>query len=271
MGSETPTHFKKQRSCDMKFSLCIGAYPGKDVIYHLEKIKEHGFHGLEYYNWWDLDLIKVAQEQDRIGVGIIATCTRFFNLVDSNYRNEYIHHLQATIDACHILGTKKIITQTGNVIEGISREEQRNAMVETLKQCAILCEQAGVTLEVEPLNGLVDHPGHFLQRSDEAVEIIDRVDSTAVKLVFDVYHQQVTEGNVIHNAINYRGRISHYHIADNPGRKQPGTGELNYINILKAIKDTGYDGYVGLECGYTINTDSALARFKEEILEKVPL
>lgn len=253
----------------MKYSLCIGAYPGQDAVYHLEKIKEHGFHGLEYYSWWDLDLAQIAKEQERIGVGIIATCTRYFNLVDPRYREKFISNLKDTIKACQILDSKSIITQTGNVVEGVSRENQRQAMVETLKQCAPLCEEAGVTLEVEPLNGLVDHEGHFLQYSDEAVDVIDQVDSPNVKLVFDVYHQQITEGNVIRNATNYVERINHYHIADNPGRKQPGTGELNYINILKAIKKTGFDGYIGLECGYTKETDDALEELKQSILHHI--
>lgn len=253
----------------MKYSLCIGAYPGQDAVYHLEKIKERGFHGLEYYSWWDLDLAQIAKEQERIGVGIIATCTRYFNLVDPRYREKFISNLKDTIKACQILDSKSIITQTGNVVEGVSRENQRQAMVETLKQCAPLCEEAGVTLEVEPLNGLVDHEGHFLQYSDEAVDVIDQVDSPNVKLVFDVYHQQITEGNVIRNATNYVERINHYHIADNPGRKQPGTGELNYINILKAIKKTGFDGYIGLECGYTKETDDALEELKQSILHHI--
>lgn len=253
----------------MKFSLCIGAYKGKDVIYHLEKVKEHGFHGLEYYAWWELDLDQVAKEQERIGVGINATCTRFFNLVDETKREEYIEGLKQTIAACKKLGVKSIISQTGNEIKGLPREVQRRAMVETLKRCAPLCEEAGVVLELEPLNGLVDHAGHYLQRSDEAAEIIDQVGSPHVKLVFDVYHQQITEGNVIRNATRYSDRINHYHIADNPGRKQPGTGELNYVNILKAIKETGYQGFIGLECGYTVDTDQALNDFKERILSQV--
>lgn len=124
-------------------------------------------------------------------------------------------------------------------------------------------------LELEPLNGLVDHQGHFLQRSDESVDVIDQVGSPNVKLVFDVYHQQITEGNVIRNAVGYKDRINHYHIADNPGRKQPGTGELNYANILRSIKDSGFAGFVGLECGFTIDTDLAVRQFKDEILSKV--
>jgi hydroxypyruvate isomerase len=254
----------------MKYSLCIGAYPGRDIYYHLEKIKEHGFHGLEFYGWWTLgDLGPVAAAQERLGVGVIATCTRFFNLVDAGKRDEYVDGLKQTIEACRVLGVRSIITQTGNEMEGVPRDTQREAMVETLKRCAPLCEEAGVVLEVEPLNGLVNHKGHFLQRSDEASAVIDAVGSPNVKLVFDVYHQQITEGNVIRNATQLIDRINHYHIADNPGRKQPGTGELNYVNILRAIRETGFDGYVGLECGYTIDTDEALRQFKEHILANV--
>ncbi|MEK3890490.1 hydroxypyruvate isomerase family protein [Bacillus sp. FSL K6-3431] len=253
----------------MKFSLCIGAYPGKDIIYHLEKVKAHGFDGIEYYHWWDLELNQIAREQERIGAGIISTCTRYFNLVDPSKREEYLSGLKETITACKVLGTKAIITQTGNFIEGVERKTQYQAMIKTLKQCADLCEEANIVLEVEPLNGLVDHPGHFLQKSDEAIMMIDEVGSPNVKLVFDVYHQQITEGNVIRNATNYIQRINHYHIADNPGRNQPGTGELNYVHILKAIKNTGFDGFIGLECGYTIDTDQALKNFKENIIKNV--
>ncbi|MCU6710480.1 TIM barrel protein [Paenibacillus sp. J5C_2022] len=254
----------------MKFSLCIGAYSGKDVIYHLEKLKEHGLHGLEYYAWWDLgDLRRIAKEQERIGVGINATCTRFISLVDESLRDAYIAGVRDTIEACKMLNVTSIISQTGNELAGVPREDQRSVMVETLKHCAPLLEEAGIVLEVEPLNGLVDHKGHFLQRSDESVEVIDRVDSPNVKLVFDVYHQQITEGNVIRNATGYIDRINHFHIADNPGRKQPGTGELNYVNILTAIKQTGFSGFVGLECGYTIDTDEAVEQYKRDIITPV--
>ncbi|WP_248928507.1 TIM barrel protein [Paenibacillus hamazuiensis] len=254
----------------MNISLCIGAYKGQDALFHLEKIKEHGFQGLELYKWWELaDLRRFAAEQERIGVGVIATCTKFFNLVDETKRDTYIQALEETLEACRVLGVKSIITQTGGEMEGVPRDKQRAAMVETLKRCAVLCEKAGIVLEVEPLNGLVNHPGHFLQRSDEAAAVIDAVGSDHVKLVFDVYHQQITEGNVIRNASGYIGRINHFHIADNPGRMEPGTGELNYVNILKAIRNTGFDGFVGLECSYSIDTDEALDRFKREILAQV--
>ena len=171
----------------MNYSLCIGAYSGKDEIYHLEKVKEHGFHGLEYYAWWDMiDIKKTAKEQERIGVGISATCTKFISLVDESLRDAYLKGIQQTLEACRILNIRSVISQTGNVLEGIPRDIQRQTMVETLKRCAPLFEEAGIVLEVEPLNGLVDHHGHFLQRSDESVDVIDQVGSPNVKLVFDV-------------------------------------------------------------------------------------
>lgn len=233
-------------------------------------MKEHGFDGLEYYAWWKLnDLTKVAKEQERIGIGINATCTQFISLVDETLREEYIEGLRQTIEACKILNIKSIISQTGNVLDGVPRDVQRQVMVETMKRCAPMLEQSGMTMELEPLNGLIDHAGHFLQRSDESVDVIDQVNSPNVKLVFDVYHQQITEGNVIRNATNYIDRINHYHIADNPGRKQPGTGEMNYVNILKAIKETGFDGFVGLECGFTIDTDAAIEQYKNDVLSAI--
>lgn len=254
----------------MKYSLCIGAYPGKDEIYHLEKVKALGLNGLEYYAWWELDDLKrTAKAQDRLGVGIVATCTPFISLVDEERRDDYIDGVVRTIEACKTLGTRSIVSQTGNELAGVPRETQRETMIETLKRLAPQLEAADIVLELEPLNGLVDHKGHFLQRSDEAALIVDKVGSSHVKLVFDVYHQQITEGNVIRNAVAYRHRINHYHIADNPGRHQPGTGELNYVNILQAIKDTGFEGFVGIECGYTIDTDDAIEQFHEEIVARL--
>lgn len=256
----------------MKYAISAGAYKGKTVIELLEKVAEHGFHGLEYLNWRAVpDVRELVKAQDRLGVGVSAVCTTFFNLVDGSKREQYLEGLGQTLEFCKAAGRPSIITQTGQEMPGIAREKQKNDMVETLKRCAALCEAADVVLELEPLNGLVNHPGHFLQYSDESADVIDRVGSPYVKLVFDVYHQQITEGNVIRNAVAYRDRIHHFHIADNPGRKQPGTGELNYVNILKAIKETGFDGFVALECGYTIDTDEALDQFKRDILRHVEL
>jgi hydroxypyruvate isomerase len=253
----------------MKYSFCYGIYKDKDTVYHLEKVKEHGFHGLEHFHWQEIDINEVAKALSRIGVEISATSVPLCSLVDVKQRDLFLHGLKQTIEACQRLNIKNIISITGNELSDVSREAQRDTMVETLKQCAPLCEKADIVLEVEPLNGLVNHQGQYLQKSDEAASIIDRVNSPNVKMLFDIYHQQITEGNVTRNAIHHMGRIGHYHIADNPGRKQPGTGELNYLNILQALKNAGYNGYIGLECGFTIDTDEALSQFRRTLAEQI--
>jgi len=254
----------------MKLSICMGAYPGKDVYYHLGKVREHRFHGLEFYDWADLgDPAAFVKQLEAYDVVINSTCTPFFNLVDGSKADQYLDGIRRTAEACNILGIRSIISQTGDIIPGLSRETHIAQMVETLKRCAELLDRTDIVLELEPLNEL-NHPGHFLQRSDEAVQIIDAVGSRNVKLVFDVYHQQVAEGDVTRNLTNHLSRINHFHIADNPGRQQPGTGELNYVNILTAIQNTGFDGFVGLECGYTVDTDTALEQFRGDILSKLP-
>jgi hydroxypyruvate isomerase len=100
---------------------------------------------------------------------------------------------------------------------------------------------------VEPLNIAVNHKGYYLYSSAEGFDIIRAVGSPNVKLLYDIYHQQVTEGNLIQTITENIELIGHFHVADVPGRHEPGTGEINYANVLKAIDETGYNGYVGLE------------------------
>jgi len=100
---------------------------------------------------------------------------------------------------------------------------------------------------MEPLNTMVDHAGYFLASTDEGFEFIRRIGSPAVKLLFDIYHQQITEGNLINNITRHVDLIGYLHVADVPGRHEPGTGEINYLNVLRAAKGAGYTGLVGLE------------------------
>lgn len=110
-----------------------------------------------------------------------------------------------------------------------------------------MLEGSGVTLVIEPLNELIDHAGYYLIRSDEAFQIIDEVGSPAVKVVFDIYHQQISEGQLIANITANTSKIAHFHAAGNPGRHELTRGELNYPSIFAAIHETDFDGFVGLE------------------------
>ena len=110
-----------------------------------------------------------------------------------------------------------------------------------------MLEASGITLVIEPLNELIDHLGYYLVRSEEAFQIIDQVGSPNVKVVFDIYHQQISEGQLIANITSNIDKISHFHAAGNPGRHELTRGELHYPSIFDAISATGYRGFVGLE------------------------
>jgi hydroxypyruvate isomerase len=94
--------------------------------------------------------------------------------------------------------------------------------------------------------------GFYLVTTEQAVKMIKAVDSPNCKILFDIYHQQISEGNVIRNATENIDLIGHFHIGDNPGRREPGTGEINYDNVFRAIRDAGYNRYLAFECGRSV-------------------
>ena len=115
-----------------------------------------------------------------------------------------------------------------------------------------------MTLVIEPLNVLVNHKGHYLSTSTEGFQILGEVGSPNIQLLFDIYHQQITEGNLIQNITRNIEKIGHFHVADVPGRHEPGTGEINYSNVFGAIVKAGYTGFVGLEMWPTIDQATAI-------------
>ena len=119
--------------------------------------------------------------------------------------------------------------------------------MEGLREAAPFLEKAEVTLVIEPLNERVNHPGYYLVQSDEAFQIIDEVNSDNIKVVFDIYHQQISEGDLIENIRSNIDRIGHFHAAGNPGRHELQKGEIAYPYIFEQIQTAGFTGYVGLE------------------------
>jgi len=234
-------------------------------LQRLEKFAGIGFNHYEMWCWWDKNSDDITRARREYRIELAACCTRFVSLTDPAERQHYCDGLKDTIEFCRRHGTKTIISQVGNELPGVSRQEQHNSLVAGLQQAAKMLQGTDMQLVIEPLNLLVDHKGYYLSRSDEAAEIIRKVGSENVKMLFDVYHQQITEGNVTANLRQYADLIGHYHIAGVPGRHEPEIGELNYVNIIKAIIDTGYNGNIGLEF-FPANSDHAavLQSFREQ-------
>ncbi|MCR9116390.1 MAG: TIM barrel protein [bacterium] len=232
----------------MKPSVCIDAVlEGASLDDALNTVQQAGISAFEFWCWWEKDIAELIAARDARNMQIAACCTKFISLVDPATRNDYLQGLEESIAAASQLNCPTLISQVGDFRPGVSRDEQHACLVAGLKQAAPILESAGVTLVIEPLNELVDHAGYYLTRSDEAFEIIDEVGSDHVKVVFDIYHQQITEGHLINNITTNIAKIGHFHAAGNPGRHELNNGEIDYRAVFDAIKNTGYDHYVGLE------------------------
>jgi hydroxypyruvate isomerase len=232
----------------LELSVCIDAVLGElSPADAMKAVSEAGIKALEFWGWWDKDLDAIEAARQQFGLKISACCTRFISLVDPATRADYLAGLRESIAAAKRLNCPTLISQVGDFRPAVPRDQQHACLVAGLKEAAPMLEAAGITLVIEPLNELVDHVGYYLVRSKEAFEIIDEVNSPRVKVVYDIYHQQISEGQLIANITANVDKIGHFHAAGNPGRHELTVGELHYPSIFAAIGKTDYAGYVGLE------------------------
>ncbi len=248
--------------------MSYGWFPGS-MAEKFAAIQAAGFKHVEILSWSGLDLEAASKTIDETGMDISAILIQSRDPEKQKYISNthgmvwedtlpvFLECLKESIEAAKAMRTTNIVVTSGNERSDVSREVQHANIVKLLKAAAPIAEEAGMMLVLEPLNILVDHKGYYLTTTAETAEIIREVNSPNVKILYDVYHQQITEGNLINNIKNNIDLIGHIHVGDVPGRKQPGTGEINYKNVFKAIKDTGYEGYVVFECGLTEPADVA--------------
>jgi hydroxypyruvate isomerase len=232
----------------MRLSVCTDAvFKGVDPSECLPILKDIGIDAIEFWSWWDKDLGAVSALTKRLGVSVAAFCTRFVSLVDESRRAAYLEGLRDSLAAARSLGCGTLITQVGQEMPGVSRELQHRSVVNGLKACVPLLSAAGVTLVFEPLNTTVDHKGYFLVSSDEAFAVAEEVASPWVKVLFDIYHQQISEGNLGPRIRQHMGAIGHFHAAGCPGRHELDEGEIRYPYLVDMIRSAGYAGFFGLE------------------------
>ena len=242
-----------------KPSVCIDSvFEGQSFQYACRAVREAGIPAIEFWGWWDKDLETLQEAQQQNELVISACCTKFISLVNPADRSAYVDGVAASIEAAQGLGTDILISQVGDSREGVPRAAQHDSLVEGLREVAPLLEQAEITLVIEPLNERVNHPGYYLVRSDEAFQIIDEVGSESIKVVFDIYHQQISEGDLIENIRKNIKKIGHFHAAGNPGRHELQKGEIAYPYVFEQIRATGFAGYVGLEY-WPFEKDTTLA------------
>jgi hydroxypyruvate isomerase len=178
-------------------------------------------------------------------------------------REGFLTEIGNAIETAKKIGTRRLVVLTGLEREGVSRSEQMDSCVAGLRAAAPILEKAGMTAIVEPVNTRVTRPGFFLPSAREGFAMLRRVDSPHVKLLFDIYHVQISDGDLIPQIRDNIAWIGHFHIGDHPGRMQPGTGEINYRNVFQAIyelQEAGrFDGYAALEYHPSVTLEQTMA------------
>ena len=242
---------------------------GTDPVAQLKFAADHGFtawedNGFKRWPVAEQDRIAKAMNDLKMEWGVFVAHgsigKQTFTVKNEDVWNGVIKEIKDSVEVAKRCGFKWMTVVPGNVDENPrSRLEmgyQTANVVELLKRCAAIFEPHGLVMVLEPLNWHANHGGVFLERSDQAYSLCKAVDSPACKILFDIYHQQITEGNLIKNIDLCWDEIGYFQIGDNPGRKEPGTGEINYRNIFRHVharmKAEGRNFIFGMEHGNSI-------------------
>jgi len=207
----------------------------------------------QYATWSDADVARVRKlcESHRIGMhALLAQADwkkRPVSIVDPTHRETFLSDVRGAVGFAQKLGASQIIVTSGLSAAGRSPEEQYASLTEGVKRAADLVAAANFTLLVEPLNSLVDHAGCFLTSCVEGLKFVREINHPNVRLLCDLYHEQVQRGNIIRTFTEAAPLVGLVHVADNPGRNDPGSGEINFANVYRAIQKSGYTGRIAME------------------------
>ena len=259
-NTETParsTPFK------LKYAPSLGLFnnlAGNDPIDQIRFMNDQGFRAI-----FDNGLMgKPANQQEKIAsalqqlkmdlgpfVGFANFGEESFVLSPNDVKDKIQKETAKWIETHQRTGAKWVLVVPGRYNQRTEWDYQTANVIDNLKYCAEACEKAGLVIVLEPLNPH-DHPGLFLTKIPQAYQICKAVNNPSCKIVNDLYHQQITEGNLIPNINRAWSEIGAFHLGDNPGRKEPGTGEINFKNIFKHLHNKGYDGVLCCEHGTSL-------------------
>ena len=231
----------------MKYSACIEPLFEKVSFYdRIRLVKECGVDAIEFWDPSVYDIKKIGTEAANVGLPIAACCLNKAWEIRMNFPWPDVRaNIEKSIAFGKDMGCTTFIGLCGE--QECKVDSQKTLLVENLKRAAELLEKEGAIIVLEALNSLYDHKGYYLDSSYVGFEIVKAINSPFIKLLFDCYHMQLMEGNLINNITTNIGYIGHFHSAGVPGRHELQNGEINYPCIIKAAEDTGYNRYFGFE------------------------
>ncbi len=241
----------------MKHSCCIDMmFSNIDFYDRIAQVKRSGIDAVEFWKWSNKDIDRVIIEKEKNGLDFSV-----FNIdckderlsydlsrgiLNAGRKEEFLSALEESIPIYHKLGAHGMIVLIGETMDGISKLKQRDNVFDCLKAAAPIAQSNGVTLVVEPLNN-IDRKNYFMPYATDLFDILKGLNSPNIKMLYDIYHQNMMGDFSIDDIKENIDLIGHFHIADCPGRHEPGTGNIDYRQIIGEINRLDYKGYLGLE------------------------
>lgn len=233
-------------------------HAGEDLIDQIDFMHDMGFRALEDNGMKGrstVDQEKIARRMSGLDMtmGVFVGHTIHWKSPGlttgkQEHREIFLREIRESVEVAKRVNAKWMTIVPGHVDLRQEMSYQTAHVIESLKQASAILEPHGLVMVLEPLN-FRDHPGLFLTKISQAYEICKAVDSPACKILDDLYHQQITEGNLIPNIDLAWDEIAYFQVGDHPGRKEPTTGEINYLNIFRHIQQKGFNGIIGMEHG----------------------
>ena len=230
-----------------------------------EALRRAGQNGYRYAECWRVkeeEVLPLSQAIRESGVKVVSIVADDFSLNVPADREKWLSNLQGCATRAKALGASFIVTQVGQD-SGEPREEQFASVTEGLRQAVPVLEENGITLLIEPLNTKVNHKGYLMEKSEDAFRVVEAVNSPFVRVVYDVYHQQISEGNILPTLLENLDKIPHLHGAANPGRCELFYGEIDYRVVASALEKAGYSGVLTLEYHPTLPPEESLKKTLE--------
>jgi hydroxypyruvate isomerase len=241
----------------LRYAPRIGWMQGMPVPQQLALYAGAGFRAFEYnglpqHSLAEIEQLRKKRDELKMAMGVFVVNRGGWKpvaLADRSGHGRFLEDVKRGIEIHRVMENECATVTSGLSVPHLSFEQQTQNCIDALKRAAEMVEKTKMALVLEPLNHKVDHAGYFVVYSEHAGEIIAGVNHPQVKILFDMYHQQISEGNIINHIEQYWDLIGYFQSGDVPGRREPYTGEMNYQNIFKFIHSKGYKGLIGLEHG----------------------